>query len=80
METKYLNWLIGQNWTINGPDEPIPPYHPKWGYTAESPAGLQVCGNGESAEEALDDLEANCKEWLTEIEHHLNMNFVEDAS
>lgn len=75
-ETKYLNYLIDQNWTVNGPEEPDE-YCPKFAYTGESPAGLEIYGFGETAERALDSLEENCKEWLTQIEAHLNLEFVE---
>lgn len=84
METKYLNWLIGQNWSVNGPNEPFLPHETRsfasrWNYTAESPSGgLQLYGYGDTAEKALDNLEDNCKEWLTQIEGYLNMTFVEN--
>lgn len=77
METKYLNWLIGQGWTVHGPNSPCA-YEDKWQYTTESPAGLQLYGFASTPDKALDNLEVQCQNWLTEVERNLNLTFVEN--
>lgn len=79
-ETQYLNWLIGQNWTITGPESPHE-YCQSFSYTAESPTGsLEMYGVGPSPDAALDALENWCKEYITEIERNLNIDLVQNDS